>query len=72
MSLALFAWTCPAEYGIDASQKERIGLLTSMPLLNHIVADLRASQEKPLCSLYFTKVRSSPCPPSPHARVALC
>jgi hypothetical protein len=72
MSLALFAWTCPAEYGIDTSQKERIGLLTSMPLLNHIVADLRASQEKPLCSLYFTKVRSSPCPPSPHARDALC
>lgn len=37
--------------------QERIGLLTSMPLLNNIVSDLMSSQDGPLCSLYFTKVR---------------
>lgn len=55
MSLNLFNYVCPQEYGITAEQKERIGLLTSMPLLNNIVMDLKASEDSSLCALYFTK-----------------
>lgn len=55
MSLHLFNYICPQEYGITSEQKAQIGLLTSMPLLNNIVADLQASRDANLCSLYFTK-----------------
>jgi len=55
MSMHLFNFICPQEYGITPEQKERIGLLTSMPLLNNIVADLQASRDTSLCALYFTK-----------------
>ncbi|PWN46228.1 putative VIP1-actin cytoskeleton organization and biogenesis-related protein [Ceraceosorus guamensis] len=55
LSSTLFSWTCPAEYGVTSEQKESIGVLTSMPLLMHIIADLKAAESKPLCALYFTK-----------------
>lgn len=56
MSLALFSFVCPREYGITAQQKEQIGVLTSLPLLNHIVENLSASaSEKGRCVFYFTK-----------------
>jgi hypothetical protein len=55
MSMALFNYVCPREYGITPDQKARIGLLTSMPLLDHIVENLKASEKSPLCALYFTK-----------------
>ncbi|PWN34277.1 putative VIP1-actin cytoskeleton organization and biogenesis-related protein [Meira miltonrushii] len=55
MSMALFNYICPREYGITTDQKARIGLLTSMPLLEHIIGNLRASDKSSLCSLYFTK-----------------
>lgn len=56
MSLALFSYVCPREYGITMEQKEKIGLLTSQPLLESIVENLKASEkEKGLCALYFTK-----------------
>lgn len=55
MSVYLFNYICPQEYGITAEQKEKIGLLTSMPLLNNIVEDLKSSRDASLCSLYFTK-----------------
>ncbi|WFD19562.1 inositol hexakisphosphate and diphosphoinositol-pentakisphosphate kinase [Malassezia caprae] len=56
MSLALFSYVCPREYGITPEQKEQIGLLTSQPLLQSIVDNLKASEnEKGLCAFYFTK-----------------
>ncbi|CAO1617274.1 unnamed protein product [Sympodiomycopsis kandeliae] len=55
-SCILFQYICPREYGIEADEKERIGLLTSMPLLQNIISDLkRAAENDSLCSLYFTK-----------------
>lgn len=56
MSLALFEYVCPREYGITPEQKEMIGLLTSQPLLNSIVQNLKTSQDKKgMCTFYFTK-----------------
>ena len=56
MSLALFSFVCPREYGITREQKEQIGLLTSQPLLQSIVDNLKASENKKgLCAFYFTK-----------------
>lgn len=56
MSITLFEYVCPREYGITPEEKEQIGLLTSLPLLNHIVENLVASaEEKGRCALYFTK-----------------
>ncbi|WFD30383.1 inositol hexakisphosphate and diphosphoinositol-pentakisphosphate kinase [Malassezia sp. CBS 17886] len=56
MSLALFAYVCPREYGITPEEKEQIGRLTSMPLLQSILHVLVDSlSEKGLCALYFTK-----------------
>ncbi|PWN28532.1 putative VIP1-actin cytoskeleton organization and biogenesis-related protein [Jaminaea rosea] len=54
-SCALFQYVCPREYGIEPQEKERIGLLTSMPLMRNIIADLERAEEGSLCSLYFTK-----------------
>lgn len=56
MSLALFGFVCPREYGITPEQKEQIGLLTSGPLLQSVIDNLQASSSvNGLCSLYFTK-----------------
>lgn len=56
MSLALFDFVCPREYGITPDEKEQIGLLTSQPLLKSIIGNLVDSLEvKGLCALYFTK-----------------
>ncbi|KDN43793.1 hypothetical protein K437DRAFT_274814 [Tilletiaria anomala UBC 951] len=55
-ALALYLYVCPREYGMTPEEKEQIGLLTSTPLLNNILSDLRASEEaRGMCSLYFTK-----------------
>lgn len=54
-SCLLFQYICPREYGIEPFEKERIGLLTSMPLMRNIIADLERAEEGSLCSLYFTK-----------------
>ena len=56
MSLALFDYICPREYGITPEQKEHIGLLTSQPLLQSIVQNLQVSEDvKGMCTFYFTK-----------------
>ncbi|CAO1613511.1 unnamed protein product [Parajaminaea phylloscopi] len=54
-SCILFDYICPREYGIEPQEKERIGLLTSMPLMRNIIADLERAEQGSLCSLYFTK-----------------
>lgn len=54
-SCILFQYICPREYGIEPQEKERIGRLTSMPLMRNIIADLEQSEQGSLCSLYFTK-----------------
>ncbi|KAG1852913.1 histidine phosphatase superfamily-domain-containing protein [Suillus tomentosus] len=54
---ALFDLVAPQEYGIEADEKEQIGVLTSLPLLRKVVEDLDATQNNgasPL-TLYFTK-----------------
>ncbi|KAK0555108.1 inositol hexakisphosphate and diphosphoinositol-pentakisphosphate kinase [Tilletia horrida] len=52
----LFSYVCPREYGITPQEKERIGLLTSLPLLQSITENLRAAQDsKGMCAFYFTK-----------------
>ncbi|KIO19181.1 hypothetical protein M407DRAFT_11521 [Tulasnella calospora MUT 4182] len=54
---ALFDLVAPQEYGIEASEKEEIGVLTSLPLLRKIVADLEAVRNSGGSGLtvYFTK-----------------
>ncbi|KAJ1928186.1 inositol hexakisphosphate and diphosphoinositol-pentakisphosphate kinase [Tieghemiomyces parasiticus] len=53
----LFDFVTPREYGIDDQEKRDIGVLTSVPLLKRIMADLEQvmRQDGPLCRLYFTK-----------------
>jgi len=53
----LFDYIGPQEYGIDNEEKLEIGLLTSLPLLKEIVADLEElqSSDAPKCFFYFTK-----------------
>lgn len=36
MSLALFAWTCPAEYGIDAEVSQAARFVTARALLTSL------------------------------------
>lgn len=47
----------PQEYGIERSEKEIIGLLTSLPLLEQIVRNLEDTKkvENPSANFYFTK-----------------
>jgi inositol hexakisphosphate/diphosphoinositol-pentakisphosphate kinase len=54
---ALFDLVAPQEYGIDPDEKEEIGILTSLPLLRNVVADLEAARnnEESSLTLYFTK-----------------
>ncbi|TFK75929.1 hypothetical protein BDN72DRAFT_756639 [Pluteus cervinus] len=54
---ALFDLVAPQEYGIDPDEKEEIGVLTSLPLLRNVVADLAAARNNGESSLtlYFTK-----------------
>ncbi|KAJ3801622.1 histidine phosphatase superfamily-domain-containing protein [Lentinula aff. detonsa] len=54
---ALFDLVAPQEYGIDPDEKEEIGVLTSLPLLQNVVRDLEAARNNGESSLtlYFTK-----------------
>ncbi|KAK9446880.1 histidine phosphatase superfamily-domain-containing protein [Limtongia smithiae] len=57
LAKVLFDYICPQEYGISNDEKLDIGLLTSLPLLKQILADLEHFQdsESGACCAYFTK-----------------
>ncbi|GJN90598.1 hypothetical protein Rhopal_003610-T1 [Rhodotorula paludigena] len=53
----LFDLIAPQEYGIERHEKEIIGLLTSLPLLEQVVRNLQETKESehPSANFYFTK-----------------
>ncbi|KAJ1973226.1 inositol hexakisphosphate and diphosphoinositol-pentakisphosphate kinase [Dimargaris xerosporica] len=53
----LFDFVTPREYGINKQERLEIGVLTSVPLLKRILADLHQikNQDNPGCRFYFTK-----------------
>ncbi|KAK9461120.1 histidine phosphatase superfamily-domain-containing protein [Lipomyces oligophaga] len=57
LTKVLFDYICPQEYGISNDEKLDIGLLTSLPLLKQILADLDCvkKEESGACFAYFTK-----------------
>ncbi len=56
MAETLLRPTCTLTLTVCYCLQEQIGVLTSMPLLNNVLSDLRASEDaRGMCSLYFTK-----------------
>lgn len=59
LSKILFDFICPQEYGIEASEKLDIGLLTSLPLVKKILSDIELMSESDADGassvFYFTK-----------------
>ncbi|KAK7203839.1 histidine phosphatase superfamily-domain-containing protein [Myxozyma melibiosi] len=57
LTKVLFDYICPQEYGISDDEKLDIGLLTSLPLVKQILADLDQVKEADsgACFAYFTK-----------------
>lgn len=53
----LFDLIAPQEYGIERSEKLDVGLLTSLPLLEQVITNLRAAKENAhgSANFYFTK-----------------
>ncbi|KAM0753385.1 hypothetical protein T439DRAFT_324023 [Meredithblackwellia eburnea MCA 4105] len=53
----LFDLIAPQEYGVERSEKEEIGLLTSLPLMEQVVQKLKDARDKAYGSanFYFTK-----------------
>lgn len=51
------SYICPQEYGISDDEKLDIGLLTSLPLVKQILADLDQvkAADSGACFAYFTK-----------------